>query len=560
MKWTTHFEKSDGLETPSYLESIGFIEELCGSSRLAKIITFGKTPQGRDMKAVVIGTAHTPQHSRRRKKAVVMIQNVIHGGEMEGKDAWMLLLREILITKELQHLLDHLVIVMIPVFNVDGHERRGHTNRPNQIGPVEQGWRTTAQNLDLNRDYMKADAPEMKALLKLYHHWLPDFYIDNHCTDGADFQYRILYCLETHHNIHPVLAHWTQTRFMPAVIRELENQGIPTAPYNEGNDLTEIVNAPANPRLSTGYSAIQNRICLLVEAHSLKPYADRVYSTKAMNQTVLEYLNTHHDEITEQNRIADEDTIHEYCIGKRPFPLVVSLKREPELFRFKGVSSYEEESPITGNNVIRYTGEPVDLELPFYSQSEITQTVIVPEAYFIPAEYGHIAEHLKLHGVIVEQLNSERKAEVERYRFHRVSFASSPYESRFRVDFKIDNYFETILLKETGFLVRTAQRTLRVILHLLEPAAPDSLVRWGFFQSIFERKEYAEPYIMEPIAQKMLEEDPMLREQFCRQLEQDEDFRNHPGRRLDFFYQRSVYFDRNERVYPVARLLELLYV
>ena len=140
-----------------------------------------------DLKCAIIG--RKASRTKKKKKAVVMIQNVIHGGEMEGKDAWKLLLREILITKELEHLLDNLILVLIPVFNIDGHERRGHTNRPNQIGPAEQGWRTTAQNLDLNRDYMKADAPEMKALLRLYHQWLPDFFIDNHCTDGADFQF-----------------------------------------------------------------------------------------------------------------------------------------------------------------------------------------------------------------------------------------------------------------------------------------------------------------------------------------------------------------------------------
>ena len=205
MDWITDFEKSDGLATPTYQESIAFMERIAATTRFAKVSTFGKTPQGRDMKCVVLGKIHTPKEARKRNKAVVMIQNAIHGGEMEGKDAWMILLREILITKELEHLLKHLVIVLVPVFNIDGHERRDQYNRPNQIGPIEQGWRTTAQNLDLNRDYMKADAPEMKALLGLYHYWLPDFYIDNHCTDGADFQYRILYGIETHQHIHSAL-------------------------------------------------------------------------------------------------------------------------------------------------------------------------------------------------------------------------------------------------------------------------------------------------------------------------------------------------------------------
>jgi hypothetical protein len=531
---------------------------MCARNRLARVLTFGKTPQGRSMKCVIIGAAGSPQLARKRRKAVVLIQNVIHGGEMEGKDAWLLLLREMLITRELQHLLDHLVLVMIPVFNIDGHERRGHTNRPNQIGPVEQGWRTTAQNFDLNRDYMKADAPEMRALLKLYHQWLPDFCIDNHCTDGADFQYRILYGLPTHQNIHPVLAAWTKQSLLPAVSHEMERHGIPIAPYNEGNDLREgIINAPAKPRYSTGYSAIQNRICLLAEAHSLKPYADRVFSTKALNQIVLEYLNAHSSELISRNRIADEDTIHEYCIGRNPFPVAIKLKREPELIPFRGVASYEEESPISGSKVIRYTDEPVDLEIPFFSRGEVSHTVVVPEAYHIPAEYSHIAEHLMLHGIEVDEVRSTRYLEAERYRFHDVVFESAPYESRFQVHVRIETYHEKILLPESSFIVKTAQRGVRAIVHLLEPEGPDSLVRWNFFPTIFERKEYAEPYVMEPIAAKMMAQNPELAAEFFARLEADEAFRNNPGQRLDFFYQRSVYFDKAEKVYPVSRLMEL---
>ena len=561
MNWLTHFELSDGMETPPYADTIHFLEEMTANHRLVKIRTFGKTAQGRDMKYIVLGRQHTPAQARKRNKAIVFIQNAIHGGEMEGKDAWLLLIRSMIVTKELQHLLKHLVLVVIPVFNIDGHDRRGHWNRPNQIGPVEQGWRTTAQNFDLNRDHMKADTPEMKALLQLYHSWLPDFCIDNHCTDGADFQYRILYGLETHQNLHPDLLEWSQKEFLPGFLQGLKEKGIDTVPYNEGNDLNAgIVNSPANPRLSTGYSAIQNRICLLVEAHSLKPYADRVYSTRDMNQSVLEYLNDHHEALLDRNRFADENTILEYSQNKKPFPISVTLKAEAETVQFKGFRSYEEESPISGNAVIHYTKEPEEFELPLYSQGEIAQTVIVPEGYYVPPEYAHIANHLRLHGVVIDRLQSSCALQAERYRFRDVSFAPAPYESRFRVNFGLETQREKVTLATTGFIVRTAQRSLRVILHLLEPEGPDSLVRWGFFPTIFERKEYIEPYMMEPIARTMLEENIALREEFNNLLEKDEAFREDPGKRLDFFYQRSIYFDRNEKLYPIARLLELPHV
>jgi zinc carboxypeptidase len=559
--WRTHFEKSDGLETGPYDESIRWIEKL--ESRfpsLVRIETFGITPQGRKMKCAIIGKTRSPRKLNQRKKPVVLVQNVIHGGEMEGKDAWTLILREMFITRELHHLLNHLVLVLIPVFNVDGHERRATYNRPNQLGPMQPGWRTTAQNLDLNRDYMKADSPEMRALLGLFQKWLPDFVIDNHTTNGADFQYPVLYGVETHQNIHPALANWAKRDLMPWVLQTLEAQGIPSAPYNEADDLKEgIVNAPAPPRVSTGYSAVQNRFCLLVEAHSLKPYAERVHATKAMNVAVLQYLQDHAIELIERNRFADEDSVRQFCAQKEPFPIHVVLKREPETFLFRGIHSHEEISSITGSTVTRYSGEPVVFEVPFFSIGEVRETVNVPAAYYIPAEYRHYTNHLELHGVRYDTLRKTALLRAECYRFHNVSFAPWPYESHIRLNYQIERVMQQVELQPGGCIIPTPQRALRVLLHLLEPASQDSLVRWGFFNAIFERKEYAEAFIMEPIAQSMLKNDPALRSEFESNLENDQDFKDSPSDRLDFFYRRSVFFDRKEKMYPIVRLGEVPY-
>jgi hypothetical protein len=277
-----------------------------------------------------------------------------------------------------------------------------------------------------------------------------------------------------------------------------------------------------------------------------------------MNEAVLEYLNDESDELIARNRFADEDTMREYAFERKSFPIQVALKRESRPFLFKGVKTYEEMSSITGGNVIRYSEEAEDFEVPFFSQAEIQESVIPPAAYWIPAEYVQIVEHLLLHGIDVLPLNRASEVIAERYRFHKISFASWPYESRFRADFQIERYQERLILSPGSFLVPTAQRAVRVLLHLLEPSGPDSFVRWGFFHSVFERKEYAEPFVMEPIAREMLKKDRALREEFQRRLE-DENFRNNPSERLDFFYKRSVYFDRKERVYPVARLGEIPY-
>jgi murein tripeptide amidase MpaA len=203
--WLTHFEKSNGTESPDYNNSIKYFEKFVEKTDHVKMFTFGISPQGREIKCLVVSNDNefTPEKAKQSGKAIALIQNGIHPGEIEGKDACMILLREILVTKKLEKLLNNLILLIIPVLNVDGHERLSFYNRPNQNGPKKMGWRTNALNLNLNRDYAKADSPEMKAWLRLFSEWLPDFMIDNHATNGADYQYHVTYGIEKHEYIYP---------------------------------------------------------------------------------------------------------------------------------------------------------------------------------------------------------------------------------------------------------------------------------------------------------------------------------------------------------------------
>lgn len=558
--WLTRFELSDQKESPRYAETMAYFNKFAAESPDAKMFTFGVSPQGRDMNYLVVanGSEFAPQQAHSSWKAIVLIQNGIHAGEIEGKDACMMLLREILITKEKQHLLDKLILLVIPILNVDGHERISPTNRPNQNGPAEMGWRTTAHNLNLNRDYMKAEAPEMQALLKLYSYWLPDFVIDNHTTNGLDYQYHITYGLEQHQNIDPALAEWGATRLMTNVLAHVEDQGFLTAPYIdvEGDIRNGFALDATVPRYSTGYTAAQNRLCLLVETHSLKPFGTRVYSTKAMNEGVLEYINSNADRLKKLNSGADVQAVQEYCTQHQPFPIEIETTAETVPFIFKGFKSYEEESPLTGAPVTKYTSTPVDFEVALHNRARVAKTVMLPLAYCIPEEFTNLAYKLQLHGVEVETLQGNHDCLVERYRFTDVTFAEKSYEGRHQVEIIVEKFQEQRTLPHGIFIVPTAQRTVRVLAHLLEPDSPDSFVRWGFFNAFFERKEYAEPYIMEPIAREMVQKDAALREEFYKKLHEDESFRNDPAARLEFFYRRSPYFDAAERVYPIMRVVD----
>jgi hypothetical protein len=559
-EWTTYFEQSGETDSPSYAETIEYFRKFETQTNMAKLISIGESSQGRDIKCLVVskGNHFTPGKARRSGKAVILIQNGIHPGEIEGKDASMLLLREILITGEKKHLLDNLVLLFIPILNVDGHERLSSFNRPNQNGPRMMGFRTTALNLNLNRDFMKADTPEMKALLRLFTAWLPDFYIDNHTTNGVDYQYHITYGMEKHQNIFGALGKWGQNEFLPYVKNDVEQKGFMNTIYIEllKKELEEgITDWHFRPMFSNGYAALQNRLMLLIETHSLKPFSNRVYSTKAMVESSLEYVNNNHSTLIGLNKKADRDSVKRYAGGKSTFPLILEGTDEYELMNFRGIEYVQEESRITGSTVKRYTGKPVEIKVPVYNKVRVAKRVKLPYAYLIPVEFKHIVRILKLHGIKVTELKEDMLLEVEKYQFTDINFSERPYEGRQGVKVRCDAAAGGFKFPKGTYIVVTKQRGIRVIANLLEPEGSDSFLSWGFFNSFFERKEYAEDFIMEPLARKMLKVHDKLRVEFETRLKNDDKFRNNPGERLDYFYRKSVYFDRRENIYPIFRLI-----
>lgn len=559
-EWLTFFEKSNYLETPRYKESIEYFKKFEKSSPYAKMIKFGVTPQGRDLYCLVVSKdkCFTPEKAKKSGKPVVMINNGIHSGEIEGKDASMLLLREILITKEKASLIDNAILLIIPVFNADGHERFSKFNRINQNGPEEMGWRTTAQNLNLNRDFMKADAPEMQTLLKLYSAWLPDFFVDTHTTDGADYQYTLTYEIERSENLFSGTVKLINDKFVPFMFKRVEQDGYLLAPYInfKDNDMTKgIILYATPPRFSHGYTAVQNRPGLLIETHMMKPYKDRVLATKSMLNMTLEFVNANQSELYSINKTADEQIIKDYCYNKKAFPISVERTEESEKFLFKGNKWIEDSSEISGAKRITYTNEKYDFEIPLYNKTAITDSVIAPFAYLIPQEWKEITERLKLHGVKVEVLKSDIQLEVERYKFKDVKFQARPYEGRQQVNCAYDVYKEKVTAPAGTFLIKTDQRTLRFILQALEPKGYDSFLRWGFFNAIFEVKEYFEEYVMEKEALKMIKENPGLKKDFDKKLGEDPEFKNNPHKRLAYFYEKSPYFDQKLNLYPIMRVI-----
>jgi hypothetical protein len=560
-EWITRFEKSNYLETPDYTESMAYFQKLADYSPYAHFQKFGTSPQGRDIMVIIVSKdeAFTPEAAKKTGKTITLFENGIHSGEIEGKDASMLLLREILVSKEKEYLLDNNILLIIPIFSVDAHERCSPYNRINQNGPVNMGWRTTSTNYNLNRDFTKADTPEMKAWLKLYNEWLPDFFVDCHTTDGLDMQYTVTYTVEKFGNVPPETGKWAIDDYVPFIKETVESKGYLMAPYiwfidrdmNKG--LNDYV---TSPRLSTGYVALQNRPGLLIETHSLKPYKDRVFATKAMLEATLHYFNDNPGLLPGLNKKADAWTIKHYADEKNLFPLSFKASSRVDSILFKGLKWNNVESWIAGTTVKQYTKEPFEKYIPHVHESEVDKSVSVPYAYLITEEWMDVIGVMKLHGIEFEVLKEDKQLEVTRYKFKDVKFPTMPYEGRFQPSFKYDMYKTIETIPAGTYVIKTRQRRLPLVMHLFEPEGGDSFLKWGFFNTIFTETEYFEMYSMLPIAEKMVQENPKLKDEFFKWLSENPQYENNPRARMRFFYKRSPYFDKTFNLYPVRRVEE----
>ncbi|MCO6435568.1 MAG: M14 family metallopeptidase [Phycisphaerae bacterium] len=561
-RWLTWAEKTDFQQTPRYAHTISYCRDLADASDWVRFGTFGVSPEDRELPLVIAAKDgdFSPDAARNHDKLVVLIQNCIHAGECAGKDASLMLLRDIAVTRQFEHLLNHVVLLVIPIYNVDGHERFGPYLRINQNGPEQMGWRTTSRNLNLNRDFMKVDAVETRAWLALWNKWQPDFHIDTHTTDGGDWQYDVLYAIDTHDAAEPHIVRWIEESYRPFVLSKMEDDGHLCLPYFwfvDGKDpIKGIRSGGFGPRFANGYVALRNRPSLLVETHMLKRYRTRVIGQYDIIRHTLEYLNEHPDTLREAIQSADS-TKPGSLRGNAESKLTLTVKSTDtsEPIDFKGVAWRRELSPISGDVRIVYDGrQRVDLNTVWFNKTEPAKQVDPPRGYLIPPQWTEVIDVLEAHGLKVARLDEGAKVPVQSYRFHDVGFRERPYEGRHTVNYRAEQVQEERWFPAGSYFVSLDQRTWKVAVHLLEPDAPDSLVAWGFFNAVFEQKEYAEGYVLEQLASRMMAESDGLRQEFEQKVRSDKAFAADPHARLYWFYERSPYWDEAMNVYPVGRV------
>lgn len=563
LEWQTHAERTDYRETPRYDETMAYCEKLAAASPLIRLINIGRSAEGRPLPLLIAATAGTfsPEAARKAGKAIVLVQACIHPGEPDGKDAGLALLRDIAITKSRPGLLDHVVLLFIPIYNTDGHERFGPFNRINQNGPAESGWRGTSTNLNLNRDYMKADTPETRAWLNMWVNWNPDLFIDCHVTDGADFRYNITFQYEHHDNAPASVRDWMKDVIEGHAAPASEADGNLLTTYlvfKDNRDFTQgIVSFIATPRFSTGYTPLRNRPGLLIETHMLKDYRSRVRGTYDLIRHTLEEVNRDPQRLIRAGRIADEQTIADGSAynASNKYPLRFEFTEKSRPTELKAVEYKRELSDVSGAVRVIYGSKPVDMTVPLFDDVRTTVSVTTPLYYIIPPQWHEVIGIVRAHGLRLHRLAKASTVDVESYRFNDVKWATSSFEGHVMPSFKTEFVREQRVYPAGSIVIPMAQPAGRVALYLLEPDAPDSLVAWGFFNPIFEEKEYAEDYVMEKLAREMLAKDEELRREFEQRVANDPKFAGSPSDRLRFFYMRSPYWDPQLNLYPVGRVI-----
>ncbi|MBL0215015.1 MAG: peptidase M14 [Myxococcales bacterium] len=545
---TTIAESSQYTRTGRYEEAIRLCHDFARAYAEARCDTLGQTGEGRPILALRI--------SRHTGLPVIYVQAGIHAGEIEGKDAGFWFLRDLLDGKVAPGALDHVSVAFIPVMNPDGHEHFGPNHRPNQRGPEEMGWRTNGARQNLNRDFMKAEAPETQAVLRLLQHDQPVLLVDLHTTDGAKFEHDIAI---TPAPFAPRIDQLdeTEAELTRAVTSRLTELGhLPLGFYpsfvNDDDPLSGFAAGEAPPRFTHFYMAARSRLALLVETHSWRTYKERAHSTYHALQAIFETATRDSAHWREVELAADRSDL---ALAGTQVPLIWDTGPGHRELAFRGYAFEKRTSELTGGTWLVYDETtPQIWKVPFYDDMIPTITVTAPRGgYLVDGGFASaVAAVLDRHGLSYVRLTDEPKVSVGVFRATKATF-SEPYEGRTRVGLTGAWSTETRTLERGAIFIPIAQPGVRVILHLMDPALPDSLAAWGLFNAVFERKEYIEPYVIEAAAREMLATQPALRAEFEAAIAADPALAKSAEAKREWFYRRHPSWDERTNLLPVYR-------
>jgi hypothetical protein len=532
-------------------ETIAAYTYLDGTYDNARLETAGTTDSGKPLHVFMIDRhkEFDPEKAKARNKRILFVNNGIHPGESCGIDASVFWTEQLL--KNDDPLLENTVVIIIPVYNTGGMLNQHCCFRANQNGPESHGFRGNAQNLDLNRDFIKCDSENARSFTRLFQRWSPDVFVDTHTTNGSDHQHTMTIIAPNKHKMNTLQGSLAEKDLIPFLYKKMAEGGYDMAPYVFSKGETPesgILHFCDSPRYASGYANLFHSLGFTAEAHMLKPYADRVKATALLLQSLLEMTNTYSDLIAQMRRKAIESTAN----GKN-----VALNHRVDttthdLFRFKGYESVRRISPVTGLEQNYYHSDaPYEKDIPYYNRLNPELSVSLPEYYIIPQSWKKVVELIKLNGVEVKQLSSDMELEVTVHYIENYNTVSAPYEGHYlHREVSTRTVQDALQFYSGDYIIRCNQGTNQYIASVLDPRSEDSFFCWNFFDAILMQKEYFSPYLFDAEAEKLLEENPDLKARFLTK-KKDPEFAENAWAQLYFIYQRSPWYEKTHNRYPV---------
>ena len=550
----TVFEKSEGKETATYPEVIEYYSNLAAVYPNVSIQEMGITDSGEPLHLAIYSPAgNFDLEELRKDHSILLINNGIHPGESDGIDATMMLFRDL--AQDSIAVPKNTVIATIPVYNIGGALNRNSTTRTNQNGPKSYGFRGNARNYDLNRDFIKADTRNTLAFYEIFHTVKPDVFIDNHVSNGADYQYTLTHLFTQHNKLGGDLGKYLNAEMMPGLKKALERKDWDITPYvNVFNEVPEkgFSQFMDLPRYSTGYTSLWNTLGMMVETHMLKPYDKRVRGTYELMRSMID--------------ITDEDTklikrlraqANRNFRNKTNFEFnFVPDSTKPSTLQFKGYEGEQIESEVTGSQRLKYNrNEPFTQEITYYNNFKPTQQVEIPKGYIIPQGWWNVLELLEANQVEMQVYKKDTMLQAEAYRITDYQTRNSPYEGHYlHYDTQVEKSTTEINIRKGDVFIPTDQPAIRYLLETLEPEATDSFFNWNFFDSILQQKEGFSPYVFEDIAEELLEDYPEIEEEFIQKKQNDSEFAASWYAQLEWLHKKSDHYEKAHLRYPVFRV------
>ncbi|PCE63482.1 M14 family metallopeptidase [Sediminicola luteus] len=553
-EFTTVFETSKGSETATYQETLDFYMALAKEYPEINFQNIGETDSGLPLHLVT----YNPEgefdfNSIREEKAIILVNNGIHPGESDGIDATMMLFRDLASGKLKQPL--NTVITAIPIYNVGGALNRNSYSRTNQNGPKSYGFRGNARNFDLNRDFIKSDTKNAQTFSQIFHLVKPHVFIDNHVSNGADYQYTLTHLFTQHNRLGGAAGNYLEKELRPQLENALEKDGWPITPYVNVFGRTPDAGFSQfmdYSRYSSGYTTLWNTLGMMVETHMLKPYDQRVKGTYTLMEKMLGIVDPESDNV--KNVVAEA---HRQMLEKKHYPLQWTLdSTQTRSLDFKGFEGEWTTSAATGLNRLRYDrSKPFEKPVTYYDHYKPVDSIAIPEGYLIPKQWREVIARLDQNQIEYIALEKDTVLEVESYRIADFGTAKSPFEGHYiHYNTQVKATTKNMAFKTGDLWVPTQQAGIRYLLETLEPQAPDSFFNWNYFDIILQQKEHFSPYVFEDTALNMLENDSLLKKEFDSIRTADPRLIDNPYSQLDWLHKRSKHYEKAHLQYPIYRV------